>query len=116
MVADPPYVEGEGDRGDLSLPESDVMRVKRRRDHVDRLVLVILSGRPLLLGPVRGDCDAIVGAWFPGSEAAGVADVLTGVRPFRGRLPRRWPCPPERVADPDGDWSAAWERGHGCAT
>ncbi len=106
VVAEHPYAEGLGDRADLSLPDEDVRRVERLRERVDRLVLVVLSGRPLLLDAVAAHCDAIVAAWLPGTEGAGIADVLTGARPFRGRLPRPWP----------GAAGSAWERGHGLST
>ena len=35
--------------------------------------------------------DALVASWLPGSEGAGVADVLFGRRPFTGRLSMTWP-------------------------
>ncbi len=104
VVAESPYAEGVGDRADLSLPGDDVALVARLRERVDKLVLVVLSGRPLVLDEVAALCDGIVAAWLPGSEGAGVADVLTGASPFRGRLPRAWPG-----AEP----STGWERGHG---
>ncbi len=107
VVAESPYAEGIGDRADLVLSDDDVALVARLRERVDRLVLVVLSGRPLVLDEVAAQCDAIVAAWLPGSEGAGVADVLTGAVPFRGRLPRAWPG--------DGP-SAGWERGHGLAS
>jgi beta-glucosidase len=35
--------------------------------------------------------EAWVAAWLPGSEGAGVADVLFGDYPFVGKLPYTWP-------------------------
>jgi beta-glucosidase len=35
--------------------------------------------------------DAVVAAWLPGSEGAGLADVLFGDKPFTGKLPLAWP-------------------------
>jgi beta-glucosidase len=113
VVAEPPYAEGLGDRADLALPDEDVDLVARVRTQVDELVLVVVSGRPLLLDRVADHCDAIVAAWLPGSEASGVAEVLVGARPFRARLPRRWPADASHVDDATGSWQAAWERGHG---
>lgn len=115
VVAEPPYAEGLGDRGDLRLSEEGVAVVERLRDRVDRLVLVVLSGRPLVLGSIEERCDAIVAAWLPGTEGAGLADVLTGRRPFTGRLPRRWPASQDQVEDPAGAWAPRWDRGHGLA-
>jgi beta-glucosidase len=61
------------------------------RSKVDRLVVVIVSGRPLVVPEVFDAADAVVEAWLPGSEGAGVADTLTGARPFEGRTPYTWP-------------------------
>ena len=113
VIAEPPYAEGFGDDENLAIPKSDVDLIKTLRQHVDSLVLVILSGRPLLLEPVIDLCDAVVAAWLPGSEASGIADVLTGAKPFSGRLRRRWPLSAEQAADPDGDWHPLWDYGHG---
>ncbi len=109
VVAEAPYSEGAGDREDLSLPGVDVELVAALRPLVDRLVLVVLSGRPLVLDAVIDHCDAVVAAWLPGSEGGGIADALTGARPFTGRLPRTWPG----RAGPDG---RTWTRGHGVVT
>lgn len=91
VVSEPPYAEGEGDSNDLSLSADQVELVDRVRRHCKSLVLVIYSGRPLLITEVLESCDAIVASWLPGTEAAGIADVLFGVQPFTGRLPHAWP-------------------------
>ena len=55
-------------------------------------VVVVVSGRPLILDPAQlRQIDALVAAWLPGSEGAGVADTLFGERPFTGKLPVTWP-------------------------
>jgi beta-glucosidase len=97
VVGEPPYCEGEGDRDDLSLSAGDMELIGRVRRHCDRLVLVIFSGRPLVLGDALDLCDAVVASWLPGTEAQGIADVLFGVEPFSGRLPYEWPRSMEGV-------------------
>jgi beta-glucosidase len=57
---------------------------------VDKLVVVIMSGRPMVLGDLAS-ADQIVVAWLPGSEATGLADVLLGDKPFVGATPYTWP-------------------------
>jgi beta-glucosidase len=52
---------------------------------------VLISGRPLILEPILGDADAIVAAWLPGTEGAGVADVLFGDYAPSGKLSHSWP-------------------------
>jgi beta-glucosidase len=91
VIAEPPYAEGVGDRADLQLPEADAARIARVRPHVDRLIVVQYSGRPLLIGDSLQVADAWVAAWLPGTEAAGIADVLLGEEPFTGRLSYAWP-------------------------
>lgn len=93
VVGEPPYAEGVGDRqtARLALSQEELATVRALRERVGKLVLVVLAGRPLLLGEVLGQADAVVMAYLPGSEGAGVADVLWGMQPFRGRLPIGWP-------------------------
>ena len=55
------------------------------------VVLVLLSGRPLILGEALDLCDGLVAAWLPGTEGAGVADVLFGTKAPTGKLPVSWP-------------------------
>ncbi len=102
VLSEPPYSEGEGDRSDLALPAEDVGLVRRVRGHCDVLVLVIYSGRPLIIGEVLESCDAIVASWLPGTEAQGIADVLFGKEPFTGRLPYAWPETMDQVRSPNG--------------
>lgn len=56
-----------------------------------KCAVLIVSGRPQLLGDRLGDIDALVASWLPGTEGDGVADVLYGKRPFTGQLPVTWP-------------------------
>ena len=55
------------------------------------VVVVLVSGRPLLLDAIEDDAAAIVAAWLPGSEGHGVADVLFGDFAPSGRLSHSWP-------------------------
>jgi beta-glucosidase len=91
VIAEPPYSEGAGDRADMTLPANDLELLERMRPLADRLVVVLLSGRPLLVTEQLPQWDAFVAAWLPGSEGDGVADVLTGRAPFTGHLPAVWP-------------------------
>jgi beta-glucosidase len=55
-----------------------------------KCAVLVVSGRPMLVGDRLGAIDALVASWLPGSEGAGVADVVFGERPFTGRLPMTW--------------------------
>jgi beta-glucosidase len=97
VVAEPPYAEGRGDSATLALSDTELAVIDRVRPMVDRLVVVIVSGRPVLLDRMAR-ADAVVEAWLPGTEGEGLADVLLGQRPFGGRLPVAWPRTPADAA------------------
>ena len=60
--------------------------------------MVLLSGRPLIVGEVLSDVDALVAAWLPGTEGEGVADVLFGDYRPTGKLGFSWPRSTAQVA------------------
>lgn len=91
VVGELPYAEGRGDSASLSLPPGEQRVLRRMEAACARLVVVLVTGRPLIITDDLPKWDALVAAWLPGSEGAGVADVLFGDRPFRGRLPVTWP-------------------------
>jgi beta-glucosidase len=55
------------------------------------VVTVMISGRPLVTNEELAASNAFVAAWLPGSEGAGVADVLFGDYPVTGKLSFSWP-------------------------
>jgi beta-glucosidase len=91
VVGEQPYAEGVGDVVDLSLSEPDVAAIRALRERAETVVVVLLSGRPLVIAGQLALADAWVAAWLPGTEGAGVADVLFGDAPSTGKLPFTWP-------------------------
>jgi beta-glucosidase len=91
ILSEAPYAEGEGDRGDLTLPASDIALLERVRPRCQRLVVVLISGRPLIVTEHLSTWDAFVSAWLPGAEGGAIADVLFGESPFSGKLSFTWP-------------------------
>ena len=91
VIGEKPYAEGEGDRADLKLAPEDVDAVAKVKAAGVPVVVVLLSGRPLILGDVLDQADAIVAAWLPGTEGDGVADVLFGDYKPTGKLSFTWP-------------------------
>lgn len=91
VVAERPYAEGLGDNGNLVLSNEDIALIEKMRAVSDRLVVVLLSGRPLVITDQLPLADAFVAAWLPGSEGAGLSDVLFGDKPFTGKLSYSWP-------------------------
>ncbi|MFF4256041.1 glycoside hydrolase family 3 N-terminal domain-containing protein [Streptomyces sp. NPDC001663] len=93
VVGETPYAEGVGDVGnghDLQLSAADQAAVDKVCAAMKCAVLIV-SGRPQLIGDRLGGIDALVASWLPGTEGDGVADVLYGKRPFTGQLPVTWP-------------------------
>ena len=91
VVGEEPYAEMEGDREDLSLAKEDAAAVSAAKAAGVPVVVVVLSGRPLVLGQTAGQADALVAAWLPGTEGSGVADVLFGDYKPTGKLSFTWP-------------------------
>jgi beta-glucosidase len=104
VVGEFPYAEGVGDRAELSLSKKDIDVIQSTRAHSDEMVVIILSGRPLIISDQLQEADAWIAAWLPGSEGQGIADVLFGDHPFTGKLPVSWPRDmdqlPIDIADP----------------
>lgn len=91
VIGEKPYAEFMGDSTDLSLAPADVEVVTNVKKAGIPVVVVLISGRPLPLGGVLDQADAIVAAWLPGSEGQGVADILLGDARPTGKLSRTWP-------------------------
>lgn len=91
VVGELPYAEGWGDNPNPSLNEEDLATIKNLKQSSKVVVVVLVTGRPLIITNEINDWDALVVAWLPGSEGAGVADVLFGKKTFTGTLPLPWP-------------------------
>jgi beta-glucosidase len=137
VVGETPYAEGFGDvggplwawdPGDLGVPRpvKDMQISAADRATIDKVcaatvkcVVVIVSGRPLIIDPQQlGRIDALVAAWLPGSEGAGVADTLFGNRPFTGKLPMTWPrtLDQEPINVGDANYDPLYPFGYGLQT
>jgi len=118
VVGETPYAEGFGDVGgpecgfctpaqleekSLSLQAGDREVIDRVCGAISRCVVLVVSGRPQVLTDQLGEMDALVASWLPGSEGAGVADVLFGRRAFTGRLSMTWPRSEDQVPINVGD-------------
>src|SRR6185437_5355981 len=100
VLGEDPSAEMRGDLRSLDYQvehASDLALLKKLRVSGVPVVTVFLSGRPLWVNPLLNTSDAFVAGWFPGTEGAGVADVLIADgqgRPrhdFVGKLPMSWP-------------------------
>lgn len=91
VVGEKPYAEGIGDDAHLILSKEDVDLIHKADEADCKIVLVLVSGRPMIIDHPMEHCDAVVAAWLPGTEGAGVADVLFGAHAPTGKLSFTWP-------------------------
>lgn len=91
VIGEKPYAEGSGDRTDLGITASDLSVIQKIKLSGIPFVTILISGRPMILGNVLNDSNALIAAWLPGTEGDGVADVLFGDYKPTGKLPHSWP-------------------------
>ncbi len=97
VVGEPPYAEFFGDIGHdsnqltLTLSEKHQNYINYYKNKGIKTLVVLISGRPMVVTNQIEQSDAFVAAWLPGSEGEGVAEVLFGDNSFKGKLPHSWP-------------------------
>nr|KJB35516.1 hypothetical protein B456_006G118100 [Gossypium raimondii] len=89
VVGEPPYAETYGDSLNLTISEPGPKTIYNVCGSV-KCVVVVISGRPVVVQPFVSSVHALVAAWLPGTEGQGVADVLFGDYGFTGKLARTW--------------------------
>jgi beta-glucosidase len=85
-----PYAEGQGDSSTLAFGNDNSTQLADLCSRVTTCIAILYSGRPVIIGDQLPKADAFVAAWLPGTEAAGITDVLFGAG-FTGKLPVSWP-------------------------
>lgn len=91
VIGETPYAEGVGDNDTLALDTADITAVNNIKNAGIPVVVILVSGRPMILDTVLDNADAFVAAWLPGTEGQGVAEVLFGDYNFKGKLSFSWP-------------------------
>ena len=89
VVGEETYAKFLGDSSTLTIPDEGIQSIKNVCTSLKRVV-VLISGRPLVIEPYLPLVDAFVAAWLPGTEGKGVTDVLFGDYPFQGKSSRTW--------------------------
>lgn len=105
VFGEQPYAEYAGDLKTLVFADEEGLGLLRAyKKQGIPTVAVFLSGRPMWMNREINAADAFVASWLPGSEGAGVADVLFGKREATGRLSFSWPaqCGGSPVNSPEG--------------
>ncbi|NNF85962.1 MAG: glycoside hydrolase family 3 protein, partial [Winogradskyella sp.] len=97
VVGETPYAEYFGDIGDgngkfgLTLTKTHQEYINAYSHKGMDLIIILISGRPLVVTDQIDQSDAFIAAWLPGSEGDGIAEVLFGDYNFKGKLPHSWP-------------------------
>jgi beta-glucosidase len=117
VVGERPYAETAGDIANLAhsarYPE-DLAVLQKVSNRGTPVITVFESGRTAYVNDILNLSDAFIAAWLPGTEGAGVTDLLfpskrSGAKnDFRGRLSFDWPA----SACPTGS-APLFKRGYG---
>jgi beta-glucosidase len=124
VIGETPYAEGCGDLPSpqctgrptsMSLDDADVQVVQKMKQAGLKTVVVLVMGRPMIIDGILPMADAIVVAWLPGTEAAGITDVLFGDVHPSGKLPHSWPRSAAQIPINVGDanYDPLYPYGHG---
>lgn len=106
VFGEQPYAEGNGDIDNLEYQrgnKADLALLQRLQAEGIPVVALFISGRPMWVNAELNAADAFMAVWLPGSEGAGVADVLLrdaeGAVQYdvTGRLPFAWPAMPDQT-------------------
>jgi|ERR1041384_1028613 beta-glucosidase len=103
VIGETPYAEWMGDRQNLELADEDVAVVDKMKQTGIPVVVVLISGRPIIIDKIVDKADALVAAWLPGTEGRGVTDVLFGDFRFVGKLSFSWPRSMDQIPINVGD-------------
>ena len=103
VVGETPYSEMMGDKESLQLDKKDLKAIENVRKAGVPVVVVMVSGRPLIVEDEVDKWDGLIAAWLPGSEGKGVTDVLFGDYNPTGRLSVSWPRSMDQIPINFGD-------------
>jgi beta-glucosidase len=91
VIGERPYAEGVGDRSNLALDREDLQAIDNVKKAGIPVVVLLISGRPMIINDALPLADAFMVAFLPGTEGQGIADVLFGDYKPTGKLSFSWP-------------------------
>lgn len=108
VVGESPYAEGQGDSNSVTLSSADFSTIAKVKAANVPFVVVLFSGRPLILTDSKGvsaldQSNAFVAAFLPGTEGDGITDVLFGDYEPTGKLSFTWPASLSQIPIHEGD-------------
>ncbi len=90
VAAEQPYAEGKGDDMQLRFPSAAATDIRELADRGIPVLTILISGRPLVINEALSRSAAFLAVWLPGTEAAGIGDIILGKAKPTGRLPFTW--------------------------
>jgi beta-glucosidase len=103
VIGETPYAEGNGDDPDLALAQEDIRAVANMKKAGIPVVVILFSGRPMIINDTLQQADAFIAAWLPGTEGQGITDVLFGDYKPTGKLSLTWPKSASQIPINVGD-------------
>lgn len=91
VVGEKPYAEGAGDNNNPVLMAEDLNVIQNVKSLGIPYVVLLFSGRPLIMDKIISEAPSLVACWLPGTEGSGITDVLFGDYNFTGKLSHTWP-------------------------
>jgi len=73
------------------LHPEDYLIIKNLSDKGIPVVVILISGRTLIINEELKKSTAFIAAWLPGTEGQGISDMLFGDFNFQGKLSFPWP-------------------------
>jgi beta-glucosidase len=90
-IGEQPYAEGNGDTNTLALSSTDATEVTDICSRVTKCIVLLMSGRPMIINTQLNQSAAFVESWIGSTEGEGITDVLFGDYGFSGKLTFTWP-------------------------
>ena len=104
VVGEDPYTEFFGDKDNLDLLEEDIKTINNLKGKGYKVLVLLISGRPMNIADHLDNWDAFAAIWLPGTEGDGVSDILFGDFQSTGKLSYPWPLNAEDGANaPEND-------------
>ncbi len=104
VIGEDPYTEFFGDKDNLDLLDEDIQTINNLKDKGYRVLVLLISGRPMNIADHLDNWDGFAAIWLPGTEGDGVSDILFGDFQSTGKLSYPWPLNAEDGANaPEND-------------
>ncbi len=102
-IGEKPYAETSGDRKSLSLSKEDEAVINSFKAKRIPIVVILISGRPVIINSFLNKSNAFIAGWLPGTEGEGIADILFGDYKPTGKLSHSWPRSMKQIPINVGD-------------